>query len=63
MPDKIEPKDNIERLLTHLKEGTMAERLVRAHSAQHAQGPAASMKAVLLERLGQVKAELDGAAD
>jgi hypothetical protein len=63
MPDDVQRKDNIERLLERLKDGSLAARLVRAHAAKNAQGRAASMKAVLTECLEEAKAKLDAAAD
>ena len=63
MPDEADPKDNVDRLLEHLKDDSLAARLARAHRAPQAGDPAASMKAILAERLEQVRAKLDGAAD
>ena len=50
-------QDNIERLLKHLKEGSLAAKLVHAHGAPD---PAESMKAVLRDRLQQVSGNFDG---
>ena len=47
MPDEADPKDNVDRLLEHLKDDSLAARLVRAHRAPQAGDPAASMKAQL----------------
>ena len=63
MPDEADPKDNVDRLLGHLKDDSLAARLVRAHRAPQAGDPAAPMKAILTERLEQVKETLDGGAD
>ena len=63
MPDEVQQKDNIERLLEHLEDGSLAARLVRTHAAKSPQGPAASMKAVLTECLEEAKANLNAAAD
>ena len=63
MPDEADPKDNVDRLLEHLKNDSLAARLVRAHRAPQAGDPAAPMKALLTERLEQVKETLDGGAD
>lgn len=63
MPDEVQPKDNIERLLEHLKDGSLAARLVRAYAAENLPGAAASMKAVLTECLEEAKAKLDAAAN
>lgn len=63
MPDEADPKDNVDRLLEQLEDNSLAARLVRAHRARQPGDPAASMKAVLAERLEQVKETLDGGAD
>ena len=63
MPDEADPIDNVDRLLKHLKDDSLAARLVRAHRAPQPGDPAASMKAILAERLEQVKETLDGGAD
>ena len=63
MPDETDPIENVDRLLKRLKAESLAARLVRAHREPHPGVPAASMKAVLTERLEQVRAKLDGAAD
>ena len=52
MPDEADPKDNVDRLLEHLKEDSLAARLVRAHRAPQAGDPAASMKATGPRKLG-----------
>lgn len=54
------PQDNIERLLKHLKNGSLAAQLVDAHrTAAGVDGAAAAMKAVLQERLAQMRAKID----
>lgn len=63
MADEAGPADNINRLLAQLKDDSLAARLVRAHQAGDEDDPAAPMKAVLAERLAQVRATLDGATD
>ncbi len=63
MPDEADPIDNVDRLLKHLKDDSLAAQLVRAHRAPQPGDPAASMKAILAERLEQAKETLDGAAD
>ncbi len=63
MPDKTEPMDNVDRLLKRLKDNSLAARLVRAHRTPKTDDPAASMKAILTERVEQIRAKLDGAAD
>jgi hypothetical protein len=58
MPDDPATPDNIDRLLRHLPEDSLAADLVRA---RHAPGGATpeSMKAVLRERLGQARRAYD----
>lgn len=55
-PDETTHQANTERLLKHLKENSLASRLVHA---QRAPKPAESMMAVLRERLEQVRENLD----
>ena len=57
MPDERTPQDNVQRLVSHLKEGSLASRFVHAHRAAD---PAEAMKAVLIDRLEQVRENLDG---
>lgn len=52
------PQSNSERLLSHLAEGSLAARLVRAHGEP---SPRESMLAVIRERLAEVRADLDSA--
>jgi hypothetical protein len=59
MPDETKPPDNFDRLLKHLKNGSLAVRLVQAHRASGAASPSESMKAVLRARLEQVRGDLD----
>ena len=59
MPDEAKPQDNIERLLKHLKNGSLAARLVDAHRTADAGDPVEALRAVLKERLAQVRAEID----
>lgn len=63
MAGESDPETNVALLLKHLKADSLAASLVRAHGAEHPEGKAASMKAVLTERIDQAKAKLDGAAD
>ncbi len=58
MPE-AKPQDNFDRLLKHLKNGSLAARLVHARRAPDAGSPAEAMKAVLRARLQQVRADLD----
>lgn len=59
-PIETKPPANVERLLKHLMEGALAARLVHAHGTPER---AESMKAVLFERLEQVRENLDGTKD
>lgn len=63
MPYEVGAEDNIDRLLKHLKVDSLATRLVQARKIPNGADPAIAMKAVLTDRLEQVKAKLDGAAD
>ncbi len=60
MPDDTKSLDNLDRLLKHLKDGSLAARLVQAHRTPDTDDPAESMKAVLKERLEQVRNDLAG---
>ncbi len=55
--DSSKPQGNVERLLKHLKEDSLAARLVHAHGAADRKE---SMTAVLKGRLEQVRKSLDG---
>lgn len=55
-PDNL---DNVDRLLKHLKDSSLAARLVRAHRDPGQATPAEAMKLVLSERLKQVRENLD----
>ena len=63
MAEDNEPADNIDRLLTHLKDGSLAARLVRAYREPHPEGPAGSMKTVLDARLEEERGKRDGPKD
>lgn len=56
MPQETKPQDNINRLLEHLKDNSLAARLVQAYHEPGAAAPSESMKAVLrawiLEQIG-----------
>ena len=55
------PQTNVDRLLKHLRTGSLARQLVEAHaSADGATPPADSARAVLLARLAQARGSLDG---
>ena len=59
MPEKAEPRNNFDRLLTHLEDGSLAYRLVRAHRVHDAADPAEPMRTVLRERLEQVRRSIE----
>ena len=59
MLEKAEPKNNSDRLLTHLEDGSLAYRLVRAHCDRDIADPGESMKTVLRERLQRVRGSID----
>jgi hypothetical protein len=59
MSEKAEPKNNYDRLLMHLGDGSLAYRFVRAHRGRDIANPAESIKAVLRERLAQVRGSID----
>lgn len=63
MPDKTEVINNSERLLMHLDEKSLAARLVRAHQNRDPAHPSASIKAVLQERIEQVRGSFDVTKD
>ena len=59
MPADPKEPNNIDRLLKHLKDGSLAARLVRAHHSPGTASPRESMAAVLKERLEQVRNSFD----
>lgn len=56
-----EALSNSDRLLQHLKEGSLAARLVQAQRG--AASPAEALKAVIRERLHQARKDLGGDQD
>ena len=58
MPDDTKSPDNFDRLLTHLKDGSLAARLVQTHRTPDTDNPAESMRDLLKERLKQVRNDL-----
>lgn len=60
MHEETKAQDNFDRLLKHLKDRSLAARLVQAHRASEVADPAESMKTVLRERLEQERKNLDG---
>jgi len=61
MPDEVKLQNNYDRLLKHLKDGSLAARLVQAHQTSEAGEAVETMKAVLMERLEQVREKIDNA--
>ncbi len=59
MIDKAEQKDNFDHILTHLKDGSLAARLVQAYRKPTKADPMESMRIILLERLEQVRGSID----
>ena len=59
MMDKAGQKDNFDHILTHLKDGSLAARLVQAYREPAQDDPVQSMRVVLLERLEQVRGSID----
>lgn len=59
MTEKAESMNNSDRLLKHLMEGSLAYRLVQTHRNHGSNDPAKSIKAVLQERLEQVRRNID----
>lgn len=56
---EAKPLDTIDRLVKHLKNGSLAARLVHARRTAGAGDPVEAMKAVLNERFAQVRAKID----
>lgn len=63
MPGEPDYANNIERLLAHLDADSFAAQLVQAYQAADEGCRAESVKAVLAERLKQVRTKLDGTTD
>lgn len=59
MTEKPDPKTNIGRLLMHLENGSLAYRFVKAGRDRDIGDPTESMKAVLRERLEEVRRDID----
>ena len=63
MSDEKDSMDNINRLLEHLDNGSLAARLVREYLEGQQHDPASGVKAALVERLEQIRKKLDGPTD
>ena len=59
MPDASTPPDNFDRLRKHLKDGSLAARLVEAHRKPGAATPTEAAALVLRARLEQVRGSFD----
>ncbi len=59
MTDETKLKDNTACLLEHLKDRSLAYKLVQAHHAAATADPAEAMKVILRERFEQVRREID----
>lgn len=60
MTDEQDEPGNVDRLLTHLADDSLAARLVRAHGVGQPDSSTESLKAILAERLERVRKEIDG---
>jgi hypothetical protein len=58
MSGEEKPQNNYDRLLKHLKHGSLAASLVQAHRNSDADEPTKSMKAVLSERIAQMRQKI-----
>ena len=63
MPNETKPPDNIDRLLKHLKDGSLAARLVQARRTSRDTDPFQSMKAVITAELEQARGKLANTKD
>lgn len=63
MPNAKTPPDNFDRLLKHLKAGSLAASFVQAHRAPGAASPRDALRAVLKTRLEQLRRTLAGTKD
>lgn len=63
MPDEVNDENNIDRLRKHLKEESLAARLIAAHEAPDGGESVPAMRVVLTEHLDEVKGKLDGGPD
>lgn len=63
MSEKEKILNNIDRLLTHLKEGSLAFRLVQVYHDSGKVDSEESMKSILSERLEQVRKNIASTKD
>lgn len=59
MLDDKSTEDNFERLLSHLKDGSLAAQLVARYQNPGEGTPAESLKQVILDRLDHVRGNLE----
>jgi hypothetical protein len=59
MSEQPNTEDNVTRLLKHLKDDSLAARLVLVHRALGARGLPDAIKAILKERLRRIRGELE----
>ena len=58
MTENDQPSENVDRLLRHLREGSLAAQLVGAHGAQAADDGSRALEEVLEERLRRIREAL-----
>ena len=63
MTEKDQPSENVDLLLRHLREGSLAAQLVRAHRAQAAADGSRATEEVLEERLRRIREALNVGKD
>ena len=63
MSEEDRHSENVDRLLRHLTEGSLAMRLVQAHGFQSTDGTGSAMEDVLEERLRRVREALNAGED
>ena len=56
-------QSNFERLIPHLRKGSLAEKLVSAYASADEGNTAQAIKAVMTARLNEIKREYDGPED
>jgi hypothetical protein len=63
MLNETESPDNFDRLLKHLKDDSLAARIVRARRKPDTTDPAGAMKEVLRDRLAQLRKRIENPED
>lgn len=59
MTEEDQQSENVDRLLRHLNDGSLAARLVRAHCVQAAEDGSRAMEEVLDDRLRRIREALN----